>query len=89
MIAIIQKGVAVIFNLNLKGKIKTIKCIEVFCYEIQTEKGNIVIFPCYDAELFSDGALRLLLLSEKAEQIIASVAISERNGDVTIKFVRL
>ena len=65
------------------------KCIEIPCYEIKTDDGYISVCPCYDAEMFSDEALRALLLSEDAKQITASVAISVENGKITLKLARL
>ena len=65
------------------------KGIEISCYEIQTDSGYITVCLCYDAEMFSYEALRALLLSDDAKQIIASVAISVANEKITLKLARL
>ncbi len=75
--------------MNYEKKIKRVKGIKISCYEIQTDSGYITVYPCHDAEMFSDEALRQLLLSEDAKQITASVAISVENGKITIKLARL
>ena len=61
----------------------------MFYFEIETEKGIIIICPCYNSELFCDDALKRLLLSDDGRQIILSCAVSLNNDKLSLKVCAL
>ena len=79
----------IIFSFKLQPGRKNIYGIGLNYYELTLNGGIVRLCPCYDADLFSDVLLRLLLVSEVGSQIYASLAFSFTEGDLKIKLMTL
>lgn len=67
---------------------KIIKNVEIFYYNIDVGKKLLRLCPCRDAELFSEDALRLLLLTDDGRQVEWAAAISIADT-LTVRLVSL
>lgn len=67
---------------------KFIKNMEISYYNIDVGDKLLRICPCYDAELFSEDVLRLLLLTDDGSQVEWAAAISI-SDTLTVRLVSL
>ncbi|MBQ7327290.1 MAG: hypothetical protein IJW93_07455 [Clostridia bacterium] len=65
-----------------------IKNTEISYYNVYVGDKLLRICPCYDAELFSEDVLRLLLLTDDGSQVKWAAAISFSDS-LTVRLVSL
>lgn len=84
-----QGGVSAIFSISGEKRTKKYGGTAFSFYEMRLDGHLHRICFCHDADCFSEGVLRSLLLSEKGEHILCATAISFSETSVMIKSVSL